>query len=210
VTELTDNQQRILDVAAEGFMESGFDSTSIDDIARRLNQTKGVIYYSFRSKIEIFQAVYERGMLDLAEAVTKQAARPGTGRERLEWMAQAHVAALLERPAYHDAIRHGVEQRVKVSLTDEQRQKFTVLRAMRADYEGLFINVIEDGIADSSLNPVRPRLAARLLVGSLNAVNFWHSHHGPGDEDLTNNEFAATLAELLIGGLAATPATGRA
>lgn len=202
MTEWSGNQRRILDGAAEAFMESGFDNTSIDDIARRLRQTKGVIYYSFRSKIEIFQAIYERGMLDLAEAVGPQAARSGTGRERLRWMAQTHITTLLKRPAYHDAVRHGVELRAKVRLTEDQRQKFTELLEMRADYEQMFVEVINDGIADSSLKPVRPRLAARLIVGSLNAVNFWHSHYGPGDEDLTHDEFAVALADLLIDGAA--------
>jgi AcrR family transcriptional regulator len=56
-----DNRSRILDAAATEFMNAGFDATSIDDIARRIGQTKGLIYYHFRSKIDIFPAVYERG-----------------------------------------------------------------------------------------------------------------------------------------------------
>jgi AcrR family transcriptional regulator len=81
-----DNQSRILDAAATEFMNAGFDATSIDDIARRIGQTKGLIYYHFRSTVDIFYAVYERGMRQgSAEVVpgcrVQDDAEPGLARD---------------------------------------------------------------------------------------------------------------------------------
>jgi AcrR family transcriptional regulator len=78
-----DNRSRILDAAATEFMNAGFDATSIDEIACRIGQTKSLIYYHFRSKIDIFYAVYERGMRQVSDEVVPQVSAPGTGMERL-------------------------------------------------------------------------------------------------------------------------------
>jgi AcrR family transcriptional regulator len=109
-----DNRSRILDAAATEFMNAGFDATSIDDIARRIGQTKGLIYYHFRSKIDIFYAVYERGMRQVRDEVAPQVSAPGTGMERLRRMARAHVADLLLNLGYHDVMRQGVEKRMRM------------------------------------------------------------------------------------------------
>ncbi len=44
----------ILDASARCFMEHGFKATSIDDIARRLGATKGMVYHYFDSKSDLF------------------------------------------------------------------------------------------------------------------------------------------------------------
>ncbi|WP_229796251.1 helix-turn-helix domain-containing protein, partial [Saccharothrix coeruleofusca] len=54
-----DARSRILDAAAEAFMAHGFANATIDDIAREVGATKGLVYYHFRSKFDIFLAVYE-------------------------------------------------------------------------------------------------------------------------------------------------------
>ena len=51
---LSEPRQAILDAAALCFMERGFNATSIDDIARRLSATKGMVYHYFSSKAELF------------------------------------------------------------------------------------------------------------------------------------------------------------
>src|SRR3546814_7359817 len=60
-TELTP-QQEILQVAAECFMEQGFNATSIDDVARRMNATKGRIYHYYASKTDLFFEINREGM----------------------------------------------------------------------------------------------------------------------------------------------------
>ena len=75
---MTDARSRILDAAAEAFMRSGFAGTTIDDIARDVSATKGLVYYHFRSKFDIFLAVYGEGMRRVRERVEPHiAARPG-------------------------------------------------------------------------------------------------------------------------------------
>lgn len=53
-------REAILDVAAEVFLEEGFDAASMSTIAARVGGSKSTLYNYFKSKEEIFQAHIER------------------------------------------------------------------------------------------------------------------------------------------------------
>ena len=52
--------ERLLDAALETFAEIGFAAASVEDICRRGGFTRGAFYSSFRSKDELFAALFER------------------------------------------------------------------------------------------------------------------------------------------------------
>ena len=52
----------ILRAAASCFTEHGYTATSIDDVARRIGATKGMIYHHYRSKADMFADVFRSGM----------------------------------------------------------------------------------------------------------------------------------------------------
>lgn len=53
-------REAILDVAAEVFLEEGFDAASMSTIATKVGGSKSTLYNYFKSKEEIFQAHIER------------------------------------------------------------------------------------------------------------------------------------------------------
>jgi AcrR family transcriptional regulator len=52
--------ERLLDAALETFAEIGFAAASVEDICRRGGFTRGAFYSSFRTKDELFAALFER------------------------------------------------------------------------------------------------------------------------------------------------------
>ena len=63
----TDTIARVLDGAAEAFAERGFHGASIDDICGRAGLTRGAFHSSFRSKEDLFLALYDRMVQRLRE-----------------------------------------------------------------------------------------------------------------------------------------------
>ena len=55
-----DTVERLLDAALETFAETGFAAASVEDICRRGGFTRGAFYSSFRTKDELFAALYAR------------------------------------------------------------------------------------------------------------------------------------------------------
>lgn len=52
-------QRALLDTARELFAERGYAKTSVEEVVRRANVTRGALYYHYRDKAALFQAVYE-------------------------------------------------------------------------------------------------------------------------------------------------------
>ena len=66
-----DTVERLLDAALETFADIGFAAASVEDICRRGGFTRGAFYSSFRTKDELFGALFTRETarnIELAEA----------------------------------------------------------------------------------------------------------------------------------------------
>ncbi|MCR3721268.1 MULTISPECIES: TetR/AcrR family transcriptional regulator [Prauserella salsuginis group] len=193
---------RILDAAAEAFMQRGFGSTTIDDIADDVGATKGLIYYHFRSKFDVFLAVYEEGMRRVRDHVEPHASGEGNGRQRLVAMSLAHVLNLMRDIAYHNVVHQGVRAKESTELKIRQRDALASLNELRRDYERLFHRVLAEGIEDGSVRDVDAALATRTLLSSLNAVDMWYRRvDDQSDEDIQH--LARQVVDVLIGGIAA-------
>ena len=55
----TTRKKQILDAAKRCFVRKGYHATTMDDITRESNMTKGGIYWHFKSKWDIFMAMVE-------------------------------------------------------------------------------------------------------------------------------------------------------
>jgi AcrR family transcriptional regulator len=197
----SDVKGRILDAAANAFMVRGFANTTVDDIADDLGATKGLIYYHFRSKFDIFLAVYRDGMRRVRERVEPHSIATGSGRARLTAMSIAHLENLMTEFGYHHVVHQGVRYQASAALKVRQRDALAELNELRRDYERMFRGVIAEGIADGSLRAVDEALATRTLLSNLNAVDIWYRRiDGQTDDDI--HELASRVVDLLIGGMA--------
>jgi AcrR family transcriptional regulator len=200
----TATRARVLDSAAEAFMRRGFGSTTIDDIAEEVGATKGLVYYHFRSKFDVFLAVYEEGMRRVRARVEPHATGPGSARARLIAMSRAHLLNLMTDLAYHHVVHQGVRAQDSSELKIRQRDALAALNELRSGYEALFREVVVAGVADGSVREVDPALATRTLLSSLNAVDVWFRRvEGQTEEEL--DQLAAQVVDVLIGGLGAAP-----
>ncbi|MCP4137099.1 MAG: TetR/AcrR family transcriptional regulator [bacterium] len=58
-------RKRILDVAEDLFSEKGFDGTGMEEIARKTGINKATIYYHFKNKYDILEALFNSIIIDL-------------------------------------------------------------------------------------------------------------------------------------------------
>ncbi|HLU61385.1 MAG TPA: TetR family transcriptional regulator [Gammaproteobacteria bacterium] len=60
-------REKLLDAAARMFCARGVTATSLDDIAREAGMTRGAIYWHFRNKQDLIEALMERKRMPLDE-----------------------------------------------------------------------------------------------------------------------------------------------
>jgi AcrR family transcriptional regulator len=100
VSEPTERQMRaarILDVAADLLLRHGYRRVTIDDVARGADIGKGTVYLHWRTREELFSAVFER---EVREAVGDllQALQQDRSTALLHRLARAYFLAIMDRP----------------------------------------------------------------------------------------------------------------
>ncbi len=71
-------RERLLQAARRVFVERGFHSTTLDQVAEEAGYTKGAVYSAFESKADLFLAIFEERTHRRAEELTRVAARVGS------------------------------------------------------------------------------------------------------------------------------------
>lgn len=78
-----ERRERILDAAQWCFLHFGFAKTSFEDIAKRANLSRTLLYRVFRNKEDIFTAVFAKLLIERHPAAQEAASAPGSPYERL-------------------------------------------------------------------------------------------------------------------------------
>lgn len=76
-------RSKILLAARWCFLNFGFAKTSIEDIARRANLSRTLLYRVFKDKEDVFTAVFVDWLVSLHPAAKRAATAPGSAYERL-------------------------------------------------------------------------------------------------------------------------------
>ncbi|MBT3700025.1 MAG: TetR/AcrR family transcriptional regulator [Alphaproteobacteria bacterium] len=157
----------MLDVAARIFSKHGFDGTSIRDIAKEVGVQPSSLYYFFKSKEDLFEAVYEKGVDEIIfvveKAITKSGAKSDNPWMKLEAASVGHLEALLSSDDYNTLVANIVPK--GTGDFDER------LIRHRDVYEKIFVDLVKD----LPLPPRTNRTLLRLtILGALNGVVNWY------------------------------------
>lgn len=153
-----ETRTRILDAALEAFGRYGYDGTSVSEICRRAEVTKGGFYHHFPSKQAVFLDLLERWLEGL-----------DSGLELLRSGAESVPEELLQmstmvRQVFQDA---GGKLPIFLEFMSKAGQSPIVWQSTVAPfrkYQTFFTHMIEEGVAEGSLRPVNPKLATHVLI----------------------------------------------
>lgn len=174
----------VLRAAAQLFNEFGYHDTSLAMVAARLQVTKPTLYYYVQNKEEILFECVRLGLELLRGAIAAAAASGGSAVDKLK--AAMHEYALIVTRDYGMClIRVGEDP-----LTPASRKE---LRRLKAELDHEFRGLIEQGIAEGSLAPCDPKLAAFTLAGALSWIGRWYDPSGPLDAEAVARESTAIL-----------------
>src|SRR6266480_190226 len=98
-------RQQILQTAQRLFAELGYDATSLQMIADEMGLTKAAVYYHFRAKNEILDAIMLPGVQRLKALLDDAAAIRGR-RARLEFLVNEFIDFLVQNRHYAVNGRH--------------------------------------------------------------------------------------------------------
>ncbi|AGU49038.1 transcriptional regulator, TetR family [Variovorax paradoxus B4] len=186
----------VLQTAAQLFNERGFHATSLDDIAERLNVSKPTLYYYVESKDQILLECVKTA-LDLMQAgIGEVRAAGGSAIDQLKACMRIY-SGVVTQDFGMCVIRIGEDP-----LPDPLKKE---LRRLKAGIDGQFRRLIEDGVAEGSLAPCDPKMAAFMLAGALSWIGRWYRPDG----ELTPDQIADQGIDLLLNGVLHRPVAAR-
>ena len=69
--EADETRTKLLDAAEEVFFEKGVSRTSLGDIAQRAGATRGAVYWHFKNKTEVLEAMIERDRMPFVQRLQR-------------------------------------------------------------------------------------------------------------------------------------------
>lgn len=185
-------RERLLDAAEEVFLEKGVSRASLEAIARRAGVTRGALYWHFRDKSDLFDAMVARVRSPLSELAEELARDSGDdpldGLRRLCRSTLQQLAVNARHRRVYTILLHRREHvgDGESTVAGEDEIGRVSLRLL----EGQFARAAELGMLNSA---VSPHVAAWALRSYLAGI-FSQYLHDPEQFDL------AAYADELLGG----------
>jgi len=184
---------KLLEIAADLFRRQGYVSTTMRDIADAAGMKAGSLYYHFSAKDEILGQVLSRSIEAAIDGFRKAMGAVSADADfRLRFTAAvtAHIRTVHEFGNYTHASRN-----LLTHVPASAREKH---RAMRAEYDGLWRDLMRQGEeAGEIASPLPAGVVRQFLLGALNWTTEWAD---PGRKNF--DELGAIASQLFLNALA--------
>lgn len=174
--EAAETREALLDAAEEVFLERGVARTSLEQIARQADMTRGALYWHFRNKADLFHAMLQRVRMPFQELM-EEVGDPSLVERPLEAIRLACLKGFerLEQPRYrrvHAILIHHCEVFGDIDPLAMQNEMAEEACGALADYFGCAARL---GHLRAELSP---EVAAELLQAMLGGLfHDWLRNH---------------------------------
>jgi AcrR family transcriptional regulator len=190
-----DVRARILEVAAQLFMEQGFAATSVREIGERASVGQSSLYHHVQSKGQLLYQLHQSFSRDLVDRLTAVVAANTSPTEQLRGVVRVVLSVVESHQAEVTVFLREAHALPEGSRKEIQRDRDQV--------DAIVDRVIADGITAGEL---RPDLDVRLTrLGILGMCNWAYQWFTPGGEH-TSAQIAEFFANLVINGMVTRPA----
>lgn len=180
-------QTEILKAAGLELLSAGYSGASLENVAETVHVSKATLYHYFPTKQALYLAWVEmvhRGAIARIVPAHEDAARDPV--ERLRAMVKAEVIVFAnDFPDYARVFLRGMDWPPELG---------EVIKGHRIQLEGLFRDVISDGVERGSFTVSSPTVARYCLQGCLAYIPEWFR----GDGELSAQELGDEIAVMIL------------
>ena len=182
-------REDILEAAAQVFRQKGFHGASMNDIAEAVNLQKASLYHHVSSKQEILVDILDQALQLLLERISSITIQNISADKKLQLMIREYLQILVDNIDLATVLlfEHRALERRQQSRHIPNRDKF----------EGLWREVIAEGVKAKVFQCDDPALTARALLGQLNWTITWFDPNG----QKTIEQVADSYSKILLKGL---------
>jgi AcrR family transcriptional regulator len=188
-TQGQERKQQLLDRAAVLFAERGYADTRVIDICKAAGVAKGLFYWYFENKEQLFKELAEGIRFRLRKCQADAIDPDADPLTRIRQGAEASVQFMSDHARFFSLLE----------VENLGRQFTDVLRKGTDVHVGDVRSLIEEGIAAGQIRDEDPGLLAAGVVG---VVGLYGHFHRTGRSDVPVEELALFVGRFVVGSLA--------
>ncbi len=151
-------RRRLLQAAQQLFAQQGYETTSVQQICQAAGVSKGAFYHHFPSKHALFLHLLQRWLAGIQDQLQQAAARMDDVPAGLRAMASGTQGVFQSADGRLAMFLEFLSQ----ARLDPQVWQATLQPYQQ--YRDFFAQIVRRGVAEGSLRPVDPQVAARAVV----------------------------------------------
>jgi AcrR family transcriptional regulator len=160
----------VVRAAARAFNAKGFHNTSLDDIAAALGVSKPTVYYYVESKEQLLFECFQAGLELIREGLRSVEQSPSSARERLNEVVRHYARAVASEFGW--CMVRAEDQDLGPELSRH-------IKSMKAEIDRGIRRLLEQGIAEGSIEPCDTKMTAFAMAGALNWIAHWYRENQP-------------------------------
>ncbi|MFL0250856.1 TetR/AcrR family transcriptional regulator [Clostridium neuense] len=188
-----ERKNELIDAAEELFSTVGYDKTSVSDIVKKVSVAQGTFYYYFKSKEDIFMAIFTRGseklLLEMKEKVKEKNI---DAVEKLIIVIKLYV----ESKKNNVSNKHKLVEALHNDENTSLHHKVIVVEI--ATKRAMLTNIIKQGIAEGVFHTEYPEEVAEFILTELYFVFDPKVFGFNNEEILKKSEALADMVEKLL------------
>jgi AcrR family transcriptional regulator len=163
-------RKRIVEAARRLFYEKGYERTTLDDIAERLEVTKQFIYSYYKNKTELLHEIAQQCISECLEVQGRILASKMPIPEKLARIVEEVAQVIIMNQA--NTI---IYLREEMNLDWQIAQR---IREQRNEFDHRIMKLLKDGMRSGALKVVDERVTARCIGGMLVWCALWYRDLG--------------------------------
>jgi len=156
-------KQKIVKVASSVFNKFGFKKATIEDIAQAAGMGKSSIYYYFKSKEDIFEAVVQQEAYELSKELEKRVLKVNDNpKEKIRNYVLIRMRFLKEMVNFFEALKN--DYLGNLAFTERIRKKYD------KEEQQMLSGILEEGVSQGIFKVRNTKFVALVLVTFLKGL----------------------------------------
>src|ERR1700761_6803647 len=173
-------QRQILLAARRLFQVHGLQKVTMDDVAKAIGKGRSSLYYYYKSKDEIFEAVIALDIREIIDAITKAVENVLTTEQKIKAFCRSKLLVIQEKRSFYIALDAGMDAD---TLSNFNKAKIAHHNLIMKQEGALLIQILKHGVTIGELREIDKTNMDMLIFVLLSSL------HGLKREMLMENSF---------------------
>jgi len=147
-------QQQILQAAQQLFQKHGYQKVTMDDVARAIGKGRSSLYYYYKNKDEVFDAVIDTELSDIIAEITRAVEQATTVQQKLRTFCITKIKISRKRKLFFDALEAGMNAD---EISQYAQKKQAVQKRIRKEEATLLNNILTQGAKKGEITSLDPK-----------------------------------------------------